>query len=293
MNLPFNLTDHPGLSDARRERDDEAVLRQGDSVGALDKLLLEVKSLGSRENVIGICEMAIRLRTLAPFNAMLVYMQRPDATMVLGAEEWKALERQPKPKTRPIVTLRPFGPVDFVYDVSDTDGEGVPEQLSLGNLGGNAFGVDGILSHEHLAEFFVHCRKHGIVVDERPMRVMKAGHAIQVGDAEFEIELNVDHRPEQKFSTLCHELAHIFCGHLGAVPGLTVDHSRRGHDCQETEAELTAYLVARRFGVEPKSAEYLKWYSSDGRVPEFSLECVLVAAGKIEALLRGDLRRKK
>jgi len=61
----------------------------------------------------------------------------------------------------------------------------------------------------------------------------------------------------------------------------------------ETEAELCAFLIARRFGVTPNTADYLGWYSEGGQVPDFSLESVLVAMGKIEALFRGSLRRRK
>jgi hypothetical protein len=55
---------------------------------------------------------------------------------------------------------------------------------------------------------------------ERDERIMKAGHAQRTAEDVFEIELNINHRTGQKFCILCHELAHIFCGHLGTVEGL-------------------------------------------------------------------------
>ena len=132
-----------------------------------------------------------------------------------------------------------------------------------------------------------------IRVVELDERIMKAGHAQRIAEDIFEIELNINHRREQKFCTLCHELAHIFCGHLGRVEGLTDARNVKNVASCETEAELCAFLIARRFGVTPNTADYLAWYSSGGQVPDFSLEAVLVAAGKIEALFRGNLRRKK
>jgi len=261
-------------------------------VGALDTLLEVVRGLGSRESVVQILEMVERFPMMAPFNAMLVYMQRPDATTVLSATDWKELDRFPKATARPIVILKAFGPVGFVYDVSDMDGEKLPSQLTLGNLGGNAFGVDGNLCHEDLVVFFARCLKQRIFVEERVARVMKAGHAVRTGEDSFRIELNVDHQPGQKFSTLCHEVGHIFCGHLGSVKGIAEGHSHRTYETQETEAELTAYLVAKRFGVTPASANYLSWITTDGVVPQFSLETVLVAVGKIESLFRGKLKRR-
>ena len=78
---------------------------------------------------------------------------------------------------------------------------------------------------------------------------MKAGHARWIAEDIFEIELNINHRTEQKFCTLCHELAHIFCGHLGRVEGLTDARNVKNVASRETEAELCAFLIARRFGV--------------------------------------------
>jgi hypothetical protein len=41
----------------------------------------------------------------------------------------------------------------FVFDVADTEGKPIPEQLELGNLGGNPFGAGGSLSGEVLKSF--------------------------------------------------------------------------------------------------------------------------------------------
>ncbi len=265
-----------------------------EEIGALDQLLDQVRSLKSRARIVELCEMAVRFRRLAPYNVMLIYMQRPDARHVMGATAWREMGRSPKENAHPLVILRPFGPVDFLFDVADTDGKDGPDQLTLGNLGENAFGADGALSHETLSRFIHGCAKCCISVAERKEHLMKAGHARRADGDSFAIELNVDHRSAQKFCTLCHELAHIFCGHLGPVKGW-VEARPPINDAQcETEAELSAFLAARRFGVTPNSATYLDWYSNPhGKMPEFSLETVLVAVGKIEALLRGELRKRK
>lgn len=270
----------------------QAVVRVNE-IGALDLLLREVRALKSRKSIVALCDMAVRFRNLAPFNAMLIYMQRPDATSVLRAEQWRELKRYPKASARPVVILVPFGPVDFVYDFADTYGAAIPAQLSLGNLGGNAFGVDGQLSVSHLTDFYKRCAKFGIFVEEKSSKLFRAGICSRRDNDLFEIELDIDHLVAQKFATLCHELAHISCGHMGAVKGLAEDHRWRNYATMETEAELTSYLVACRFGIKPHSGEYLKWFTVGGVVPEFSLETVLVAAGKVESLLRGDLRKRK
>ncbi len=35
-------------------------------------------------------------------------------------------------------------------------------------------------------------------------------------DVRYELLLNAKHSPEQKYATLAHELAHLYCGHLGS-----------------------------------------------------------------------------
>jgi hypothetical protein len=40
---------------------------------------------------------------------------------------WTRFGRRPKPHARPLIILRSFGPVDFVYDVLDTEGKALPE----------------------------------------------------------------------------------------------------------------------------------------------------------------------
>ena len=265
-----------------------------EELGVLDQLLDDVRNLKSRSNIVKLCEMTVRMRRHAPFNVMLIYLQRPNVTHVQSAADWRALGRFPKAEALPIVILRAFGPVEFVFDVADTEGKPIPEQLELGNLGGNAFGAGGSISRELLRKFIDQCRRFRIDVMERDERIMKAGHAQRIARDIFEIELNINHRTEQKFCTLCHELAHIFCGHLGTLAGLTDGREVKNVASHETEAELCAFLIARRFGVTPNAADYLAWYSSGGgQVPDFSLEAVLVAGGKIEALLRGDLRRRR
>ena len=52
-----------------------------------------------------------------------------------SAADWRAFGRFQKAEALPIVILRAFGAVEFVFDVADTEGKPIPEQLELGNLG--------------------------------------------------------------------------------------------------------------------------------------------------------------
>ncbi len=45
-------------------------------------------------------------------------------------ETWKnEYNRAVRPDVTPIVVLRPFGPIDFLYDAADTYGDELPEEM--------------------------------------------------------------------------------------------------------------------------------------------------------------------
>ena len=56
-------------------------------------------------------------------NAMLIHIQMKGAKYVATATRWnRDYGRRIKVGARPIVILQPMGPVMFVFDVTDTDG---------------------------------------------------------------------------------------------------------------------------------------------------------------------------
>lgn len=54
----------------------------------LDSLWRNVKAYRSSENFLAVMKACSRFRHLAPYNAMLVEMQRPGARYVLFEKEW-------------------------------------------------------------------------------------------------------------------------------------------------------------------------------------------------------------
>lgn len=88
------------------------------------------------------------------------------------------------------------------------------------------------------------------------------------------------------FTVLAHELAHIYCGHQGKRKGDWWE-ERKGPlstTLVEMEAEAAAYLVAKRAGLEPPSADYLSCYMRDLEDAQgFSLDAVVRAASRIES----------
>jgi hypothetical protein len=102
----------------------------------------------------------------------------------------------------------------------------------------------------------------------------------------YDILLNDQPRRESRYSSLTHELGHLYCGHQG-TPNRKWWPDRRGLDktTREFEAESVAYLVCGRLGIETPSAEYLAGYLQQNlEVPAISIDSVMKAAGTIEKM---------
>ena len=66
---------------------------------------------------------------------------------------------------------------------------------------------------------------------------------------------------EARYGTLVHELAHLYCGHLGTPNGRWwPDRQNLSHAVREFEAESVSYLVCTRLGIGTASDEYLAGY---------------------------------
>jgi hypothetical protein len=107
--------------------------------------------------------------------------------------------------------------------------------------------------------------------------------------------LNSKHTEAQQLGTLAHELAHVFCGHLGYLEeGFWPDRRNTTKLTRELEAEAVAFLVTDRLNLDIGSVQYLAGYLSDDKpLPGYSLDNVLRAVGKIEEMLRGAFRVRR
>jgi len=206
-----------------------------------------------------------------------------------------------------------MGPVMFAFDVSDT--EPLPDARPLPKDIDNPFGVrSGRIGHE-LERSIENAKRDGIRVVQREAGSQSAG---QIGIArpggtvrflvkskpkveylnvpvQYELLLNGKHTREVQYVTLAHELAHLYCGHLG-TPNDTWWPDRRGLEPSicEFEAEAVAFLVCSRLGIDNPSDEYLSGYvRTHSTTPAISLDRVLTAAGLIEQMGRGRLTPRK
>ncbi|HWI57247.1 MAG TPA: hypothetical protein VNZ22_08470 [Bacillota bacterium] len=101
--------------------------------------------------------------------------------------------------------------------------------------------------------------------------------------------------PRSRFATLCHELAHIYLGHLGGDrDGWWPSRINLDQSTVEIEAEAVAYIVSIRLGLRPSSDAYLSNYLEGGTVPpSVSAEMIVKVAGKIEEMARRIFPERK
>ena len=94
----------------------------------------------------------------------------------------------------------------------------------------------------------------------------------------------------EKFATLIHEVAHIYCGHTGDQKNSQMsgcDRKTLPKKIKEFEAESVCWLITQRRGIDNPSHKYLAQYlDSNTCIPEgISIETILCVAGRIEQAL--------
>ena len=226
-----------------------------------------------------------RMRRFSPFNAMLLHRQKPGLSYATTAREWRVRwKRAVTEDARPLVVLMPFGPVGFVYDVQDT--EALPGAPALPR-DAFAFPAAGAVTKLALKAIVKAVEDAGIRVCEVDEGDWHAGRILRSGDA-YTVKVNRNHPRPTRFTTIAHELAHLYLGHLGKDAKRRIP-ARRGvaERMQEIEAESVAYLVGHRNGVAPVSDAYLSGFVEAGEPFERTLDVdrVMRAAGAVEGVM--------
>jgi len=268
----------------------------------LDQLLEDSRLYHSSADYLKLLDFVVKLRNFAPFNAMLLQIQKPGLSYAASAFDWRErFNRRPKRDARPLLILWPFGPVALVYGVQDTEGDPLPADVSF-------FQASGEITAERMQRFLVLMERKGI---KHHYFDGGEGHAgsIEVTQAppeskrmrtkgvkkkaekpsEYLMRLNKNHEPNVQFSTLAHELGHLLLGHLGSDERLSIPARPMpmNHAQMELEAESFAYLACRRNGVECKSQAYLADYvKQHTNIENLDIYQVLRAVGQMELMLK-------
>ena len=251
----------------------------------IEQLIAATRLYDTSEAVQELMAFTIRLREFAPFNSMLLHIQKPGLTHAASAADWhQRFGRVPKNGTRPLLILRAMGPVDFVFDILDTEGRDVPVDAF-------AFPTLGNLTDARFAELIKSVKRDGVDIVEMDAGDGSAGwirlaraSTTPKGKHRYQMAFNRNHDPQTRFVTVAHELAHLYLGHLGRDPGRRVrDRRDRSHPLREVEAEMSAYLVAKRNGITPRSESYLSKFK--GSIPQLDLYSVTRAANAVETAM--------
>ncbi|MEA3427846.1 MAG: ArdC-like ssDNA-binding domain-containing protein [Thermodesulfobacteriota bacterium] len=238
----------------------------------LQTLIEEIKSEKSSETLLNYLDFCSKFHRYSFNNKILIWMSMPKATNVAGFHSWKKLGRSVKKGEKGIPIFAPmrvkqkveptdnegvteedenahqdqdrlFFKVVYVWDVSQTEGEPLPEAPDIMGVSGSAKNVFPLIEKHILSE--------GISLEY----VNDLGDAYGVSRG-GKIVILSSLTDTQKFCVLAHELAHEYL-HKKAE---RIEYSKK---LKETEAEATAYIVCRHFGLNPKSSTYLAAYQTE------------------------------
>ena len=286
--------------------------RQEKERSSIDRLFQDIKQYTTGPEFLKKLEFYIKFPYIGAYNAALVAEQRPGARFVLTARAWKKKDRKIKLDARPVMILLPFYPVEFLFDVSDTepiydnpcnDDQEIIEDIIhehiasckhsvyyyYDNLNNNLpkFGIS--YNRNYIVGTEIHAKT--VVSDSVLLHVKALKDMTVTTKSHFVISIDSKADDVGALALLFHELAHIFCHHI--------EHSwLKKRSCttneKEFEAETVSFLVCRRLGIEYDPKEYLAGYiKEDRQIPDISLDFIFRAVDQIEQMAKGYIEINK
>jgi hypothetical protein len=253
---------------------------------SMDDLFVRSRRFRRSKKFAAAVEFVARVRDYSAYNNMLVYAQNPLATHFATASHWrKAFGRSIKEEARGMLILAPRTPVLMVYDVADTDGPPLPEQMRVFAR------TSGRFNPALLDRTVKNCERDQIQVRCLPMGELRGGFATSRAREpgwKMRVSLRADLEEAGAYAVLCHELAHIYLGHVGADrDGWWPFRINVSEAVAEIEAESVAHIVCQRAGLRTRSAEYLSSFVEDSEdLDAISLDLISRVAGRLEEMGR-------
>lgn len=251
------------------------------------------------------------------FNALLIYQQRPGAKYALTARQWlNKYNCKIRPDASPLVVLMPFGPVGFVYEISDVDATESKKQEIIERIAYTFKSRQDseYAGHEQL-EKIKHClpiysvrfsdqlqssATYGAFIEPEPnpqdltysvfipKRMNNQQYTEQVNlkyKSRFFLSVKKNVNKTEQFALLAHELGHLFCEHLPAYKDWWTQR-KLDKQTEEFEAEVVSYLVCKRQGVNTTSEDYLASYmAANDTIPPINMDIILRAVDEIEKMI--------
>ena len=284
----------------------EKLAREKEFKENIDELQFLVKSYRDSNEFKKMLDFIGSFPYLAPYNAMLVQMQKPGATFVLTGKKWAEYGRQPKLNGQKLIVLKPFGPVQCVFDFEDT--EPIPNATKvmkeadlIKKYTESLQQAQGDLDKKKMDTLVSNLPVYGIYLDDNFLASNSyGGYIMPYHDQKLKVKIDKDYDMEissnfvisvnkkqsnaAKFHTICHELGHLFCNHQcydkRKKRKLTLKE-------KEFEAETVAWLMCKRHGISNPSEEYLASYAPKGEIPICSTELIMRAVTEIERMMDG------
>jgi hypothetical protein len=191
-----------------------------------------------------------------------------------------------------MLILAPKHPVMLVYALDQTSGPPLPDELE------HLSAFEGPWRQDWLERTVDNASRDRIAVEFKPLSESNSGFAQIRFDwshgRRLRIVVHEKLDEPSRYGVLCHELAHIYLGHLGtgdegwwpARPGLR-------NAAIEFEAEAVAYVVTNRLGLQGQSAAYLSRYLPGTAPPGgSSLDLIAKVSGHVERMARETLPKR-
>ncbi len=266
-------------------KNDQARALAEDALGQLANALKD----GRSDTLVRYLRTLSRFHTYSFGNALLILVQRPDATRVAGFRTWLKLGRAVRRGEKGIAIFAPMrirpreesedagsasgdggGGEDrtilrfrvvHVFDVSQTDGDPLPEPASVG-------GDPGLCMDRLLA--FIAAQDIAVDYEDLPLGVQGLSRGGR-------ISLRAGLDPAEAFSVAVHELAHELLHHRGERP--------ESRTVRETEAEAVAFVVCHAVGLDTNTAasDYIQLYQGTTETLAASLDRIQRTAADIIA----------
>lgn len=261
---------------------------------SIDALVREGAAYRDSKGFTEMVSFMANFRDYAPFNNMLVKVQNPNCSFYATRRDWEQrFARQVKEDARPMLILAPMCPVMLVYDLDETEGEELPEEIRTFAK------YEGEWDERWLERTIDNAAQcDGIRVQFKELSTTRAGFAESRQDEDtrkLRIVIHDKLNAASRYGVLCHELAHVYLGHLGATAEdwwpSRGDLDRR---TVEVEAEASAYIITRRAGLTGTSATYVSKYLNVGAVPRsVSLDQVAKVANHLQQMATRKMRARR
>ncbi len=256
---------------------------------ALERLESGVSRILDGEEFRRYLSIAAKFHRYSANNCLLILMQRPDATRVAGYRKWQQLGRQVRKGEKGIKILAPISRtvaedeetgekvralVGFktatVFDISQTDGEELPEAPWPEDLSPEEGANVAARVYEGLLSL---CEAEGVAVDFEERRRGDYGNYQR---NERRITLNAALPGTEKAMTLAHEFAHHL---LHGVPKVDIANKAT----REIEAEGAAFVMCAAFGLDTSrfTFAYVASYAGDHEALRAALERIQGAARRL------------